>query len=103
MVRHAVSTVLIGSPELAEVVAACMSTQTIRIDPMEDDAAFATVVGMVFGTRDPATGAAMTTDTVFQFASMTKAVTSVAAMQLVEAGKLSLDELLHRQWGMARG
>lgn len=31
------------------------------------------------------------TDAVFQIASMTKAVVSVAAMQLVEAGKLSLD------------
>lgn len=36
-------------------------------------------------------GAAMTLDTVFQLASMTKAVVSVAAMQLVEAGRLALD------------
>ena len=36
-------------------------------------------------------GSAMSLDTVFQLASMTKAVVSVAAMQLVEAGKLSLD------------
>jgi CubicO group peptidase (beta-lactamase class C family) len=34
----------------------------------------------------------MTPDTVFRIASMTKAVTSVAAMQLVEQGKLRLDE-----------
>ena len=34
----------------------------------------------------------MTLDTVFWIASMTKAVTSVAAMQLVEQGKLDLDE-----------
>ena len=54
MVRHAVSTVLIGSPELAEVVATYMSTQIIRVGAMEDDAHFATVVGMLFGTRDPA-------------------------------------------------
>jgi CubicO group peptidase (beta-lactamase class C family) len=45
----------------------------------------------VAGVRDPSTGAAMTVDTVFQLASMTKAVTSVAAMQLVEQGLLSLD------------
>jgi len=44
-----------------------------------------------FGTRSLAGGAAMTRDTVFRIASMTKAVTSVAAMQLVEQGKLSLD------------
>ena len=36
-------------------------------------------------------GTAMTPDTVFQLASMTKAIVSVAAMQLVEAGKLDLD------------
>ena len=34
----------------------------------------------------------MTTDTVFWIASMTKALTSVAAMQQVEQGKLDLDE-----------
>ncbi|MEJ0068629.1 MAG: serine hydrolase domain-containing protein [Pseudomonadota bacterium] len=34
----------------------------------------------------------MTRDTVFRIASMTKAVTSVAAMQLVEQGKLTLDD-----------
>lgn len=33
----------------------------------------------------------MTLDTVFRIASMTKAITSVAAMQLVEQGKLTLD------------
>lgn len=35
---------------------------------------------------------AMTVDTVFWIASMTKAITSTAAMQLVEQGKLALDE-----------
>jgi CubicO group peptidase (beta-lactamase class C family) len=44
-----------------------------------------------FGVRDLASGPAMTLDTVFLIASMTKAITSVAAMQLVEEGKLSLD------------
>ena len=34
----------------------------------------------------------MTLDTVFRIASMTKAITSVAAMQLVEQGKLKLEE-----------
>ena len=46
------------------------------------------------GKRGGATAPAMTTDTVFRIASMTKAVASVAAMQLVERGELSLDEAL---------
>jgi methyl acetate hydrolase len=46
----------------------------------------------VFGTRDLDKGPAMTLDTVFRIASMTKAVTCVAAMQLVEKGKLKLED-----------
>jgi CubicO group peptidase (beta-lactamase class C family) len=45
-----------------------------------------------FGKRNLETGAAMTPDTMFWIASMTKAVTSTAAMQMVEQGKLSLDK-----------
>jgi len=44
-----------------------------------------------FGTRALPAGAAMTADTVFWIASMTKAITSTAAMQLVEQGKLALE------------
>src|SRR5438067_2591739 len=44
-----------------------------------------------FGLRALGAGPAMTLDTVFRIASMTKAITSVAAMQLFEQGKLSLD------------
>jgi methyl acetate hydrolase len=44
-----------------------------------------------FGKRDLASDAAMDAETMFWFASMTKIITSVAAMQLVEQGKLSLD------------
>ena len=43
------------------------------------------------GLRDLARDAAMTTDTIVWLASMTKAVVSVAAMQLVEQGRLHLD------------
>lgn len=60
------------------------------------------VVGMVaskdktlyagaFGKRD-SSGVPVQTNNIFQIASMTKAVTTVAALQLVERGKLSLDE-----------
>lgn len=44
-----------------------------------------------FGERALATGQPMTADTVGWIASMTKAITSVAAVQLVERGKLDLD------------
>jgi methyl acetate hydrolase len=43
------------------------------------------------GVADIETGAAMGPETLCQIASMTKALVSVAAMQLVEAGRLSLD------------
>jgi methyl acetate hydrolase len=45
-----------------------------------------------FGKRDLSKDDAMTTDSVFWIASMTKAITAAAGMQLVEQGKLSLDE-----------
>jgi CubicO group peptidase (beta-lactamase class C family) len=43
-----------------------------------------------FGFRDRETKAPMKTDTIFRIASMTKPIVSVAAMILVEEGKLSL-------------
>ena len=45
-----------------------------------------------FGKRDSASGLNVTADSIFYIASMTKAITSAAAMQLVEQGKLKLDE-----------
>jgi CubicO group peptidase (beta-lactamase class C family) len=45
-----------------------------------------------FGKRDLAKPDAMTPDTVVWIASMTKAVTTAAAMQLVERGKIRLDQ-----------
>jgi methyl acetate hydrolase len=45
-----------------------------------------------FGKRDLSTDDPMTADSVFWIASMTKAITTAAGMQLVEQGKLSLDE-----------
>ena len=44
-----------------------------------------------FGKRDLSKDDAMTADSVFWIASMTKAITAAAGMQLVEQGKLSLD------------
>src|SRR4030081_2194723 len=45
-----------------------------------------------FGKRDLSKDEPMTLDSVFWIASMTKAVTTAAGMQLVEQGKLSLDD-----------
>jgi CubicO group peptidase (beta-lactamase class C family) len=45
-----------------------------------------------FGVRDPATKLPMTDDTIFRIFSMTKPITSVAAMMLVDQGRLKLDD-----------
>jgi len=45
-----------------------------------------------FGTREIGKNVPMTLDTVVWIASMTKAITATAAMQMVEKGKLSLDQ-----------
>lgn len=47
-----------------------------------------------FGQRTLQSAAAMTLDTVFWIASMTKALTATAALQLVEQGKLGLDQAM---------
>src|SRR5438046_3348868 len=44
-----------------------------------------------YGRRDLSKDDAMTVDSVFWIASMSKAITAAGAMQLVEQGKLSLD------------
>ena len=45
-----------------------------------------------WGQRDKANGLPIERDTIFRIYSMTKPITSVAAMQLVEAGKIGLDD-----------
>jgi CubicO group peptidase (beta-lactamase class C family) len=45
-----------------------------------------------FGVRDIATELSMSTDTIFRLYSMSKPITSAAAMMLVEDGKLALDD-----------
>ena len=78
-----------------------------QFDPAPFDRAFAAAhlpgaVGMIvdregvrfaraLGEADAVAHSPMHKDTLFQIASMTKAITSVAAMQLVEQGRLSLD------------
>src|SRR5262249_53609080 len=45
-----------------------------------------------FGVTDVSTGRALAADALFRIASMTKPVTSTAAMQLVEQGRFGLDD-----------
>ena len=45
-----------------------------------------------FGVRDVESRRPMTADTIFRIYSMSKPITSVAAMMLVEEGKLALDD-----------
>src|SRR5262245_43514765 len=49
-----------------------------------------------YGTADQTTKAPVTSDTMFQAASISKPVTAFAVMRLVEAGKLALDEDVNR-------
>jgi CubicO group peptidase (beta-lactamase class C family) len=59
-------------------------------------AAAATADGVIFegaaGRRNAVRPEPMTADAVFRIASMTKAITAAAAMQLVEQGRLALDQ-----------
>jgi methyl acetate hydrolase len=48
------------------------------------------------GTRSVAGGVEITPDTIFRIASMTKPLTSLAALMLVEEGRLSLDDDVSR-------
>lgn len=49
-----------------------------------------------FGVRDVENKHPMTADTIFRLYSMSKAITSVAAMMLVDDGKISLDDPLSK-------
>src|SRR3954471_7884225 len=49
-----------------------------------------------FGVRSVATELPMTADTIFRIYSMSKAITSVAIMMLVEDGKLTIDDAVSK-------
>ena len=98
---------LTSLPRRARAQESTMQART-KIDPVLKQAVDATevpgVVAMAatdkgvlyegaFGPRSLEAGApSMSLDTVFRIASMTKAIATVAAMQLVEQGKLKLEE-----------
>lgn len=54
------------------------------------------VMFQAYGFRDKGAGTPMTTDTIFNIASMTKPMTAVAALSLEEQGKLLIDDPIHR-------
>ena len=49
-----------------------------------------------YGFRDKEAGVAMTTDTIFNIASMTKPMTTVGGLMLYEQGKLLIDDPLSK-------
>lgn len=55
-----------------------------------------TVYRKALGVQDPGSGAAMKHDTIFRIYSMTKPVVSVAAMMLVEEGRIMLSDPVDR-------
>jgi CubicO group peptidase (beta-lactamase class C family) len=95
-------------PRASAPTAPTISTERLaRLDPVVqkyvDDQRIAGAVTLVaqhgrlvqlkaYGKRDVEQDAAMTTDTIFRIASMSKAVTSVAVMLLVEEGALLLSD-----------
>ncbi len=72
----------LGQAAEAGEVAGVVAAATVRGEPFYEGA---------FGRREIGKPAAMTIDTVFWIASMTKAITAAGAMQQVEEGKLELD------------
>jgi CubicO group peptidase (beta-lactamase class C family) len=55
-----------------------------------------TIYQQAFGWRDEANKVPMTTDTLFQIYSMTKPITTVAALMLIDEGKMRLDDPVAR-------
>ena len=92
---------LLASTAARDLAAASGLDETVRATPTRNQipAAVAAVASAdnviytgAFGKCDPAAGGDLSMGSVFHIHSMTKPVTTVAAMQVVEQGKLNLDE-----------
>jgi len=106
MTRRDLGGLMIGAPlAAASAASAAPATETLNDTmrrSMESNGipgvvAFATDRNRVlyhgaFGEADMATKRPMTEDAMFRIASMTKAITSIAAMQLVEQKRFTLDD-----------
>jgi methyl acetate hydrolase len=99
--RHFNSLALVLAARGKKLLAAGSLDQTLRdsmtrrmipcVVAMAATADKTTYTGAV-GKRDSASGIAVKPDSIFAIASMTKAITTTAAMQLVEQGKVQLHE-----------
>jgi CubicO group peptidase (beta-lactamase class C family) len=89
-----------GAPTLPASTAATLSRQLVDAVGRGDTPGVVALVvnrdGVLYegaaGKRDTANNVPMSVDTIFNIASMTKPVTSVAIMMLLEQGKLRLDD-----------
>jgi len=81
-----------GTAGIDQTLRASLKTHQIPACVAMAATADKTTYSGAFGKRDSASGVDVNADSIFVIASMTKPVTSVAAMQLVEQGKLKLDE-----------
>src|SRR5579863_9868563 len=81
-----------GTAGIDQTLRASLKTHKIPACVAMAATADKTTYSGAFGKRDSASGVDVNADSIFVIASMTKPVTSVAAMQLVEQGKLKLDE-----------
>ena len=81
-----------SSRQIAEVLRAAVEEQRLPGVVAMVAQGDAVVYHGAFGKQYAAQGVPMATDSIFRIASMTKAVTSVAVMQLVERGRVKLDE-----------
>ena len=94
VIAHAKEQTTVGARTISDIDSALrMATSADEVPGIV--ALAATDSGIVyegaFGSRRLRDGPGMTRDTVFRVASMIKPITTVAALQLVEAGKLLLD------------
>jgi len=81
-----------GASGLDETLRSAVERRKIPAAAAMVSTAEKTIWSGAFGKRDSASGVDVTTGFIFGIASMTKAITSTAALQLVEAGKVKLDE-----------
>lgn len=83
---------LLGATSLNEALREAVERRRVPAAAAMVATAAKTIYSGAFGKRDSVSGLAVTTSSIFAIASMTKAITTTAAMQLVERGKITLDE-----------